>query len=84
MAVAVDFLKAFDAVTLGEDSGGKPNHYGEMQRFVLPRTHLVVSCSTRYFSLVDGDPPSLKPDRQVPVYMQDYLQGRDPLMDALQ
>ncbi|MFH0758373.1 MAG: hypothetical protein V2B15_13880 [Bacteroidota bacterium] len=80
---AVEFMETFQAVVVGEDSGGKPNHYGEIERFVLPRTNLVISCSTRFFSLVAGDPPAIHPDISAPLSFTDFMNGVDPALEAV-
>ncbi len=80
---AVDLIQTFQVVVVGEDSGGKPNHYGEIERFVLPRTHLVVSCSTQYISLLDNDPPAIQADIQTPIFFKDYIKGVDPALEAV-
>jgi hypothetical protein len=80
---ALDLAKAFEVVIMGENSGGKPNHYGEVNRFVLPRSNLVVSCSTRYFTLLDDDPPAIIPDIYTPDTFAGYMKGIDPAFDAI-
>lgn len=40
---------------IGEPSGGKPNCYGEILKFQLPNSKLVVSYSTKYYKLIDDD-----------------------------
>jgi hypothetical protein len=80
---AVDFMETFQVVLVGEDSGGKPNHYGEIERFVLPRSNLVISCSTRYFTLVAGDPPAIHPDISAPMSFTDFMNGLDPALEAV-
>lgn len=80
---SVDFMKRAKVVIIGEETGGRPNHYGEVKRFVLPESRLVVSYPTRYFSLLDTDPPTLKPEIITPLYFDDYLKGRDTAMEAV-
>ncbi len=36
----LDFIKLTDAVLVGEGTGGRPNHYGEVKRLVLPESNL--------------------------------------------
>ncbi len=71
-----------DAVTVGEPTGGRPNHFGEVRRFVLPETGLVVNYPTRYHQLVEGDPPAIRPDVEVPLYFRDYMSGIDAFLQA--
>ncbi len=71
-------------VTLvGEASGGKPNHFGEVRSFKLPNSGLLVQYSTRYGRMMWGDDPlSLEPDNRVDATMGDILAGRDPALEA--
>jgi len=80
---AVDVMKTFNPVVVGENTGGKPNHFGEVHRFVLTTSNLVVSYSTKYFTLLEEDPPTLMPDIQAPDKFKEYMQGRDPAMEAI-
>ena len=79
----VDFINSAEVVIIGEETGGRPNHYGEVKRFVLPESRLVVSYSTRYFSLLEENPSTITPEILAPISFQDYLMGRDPAMEAV-
>jgi hypothetical protein len=83
-------MNAFDlkartrAVLVGEPTGGKPNHYGQVSSFILPTSRVRVFHSTRFFRLTsDSDPPSLLPDVPVEVRSRDYFEGRDPVLEAV-
>jgi len=71
-----------DAVTVGEPTGGRPNHFGEVRRFVLPETGLVVNYPTCYHRLAEGDPPTIRPDIEVPLCFRDYMSGIDAFLQA--
>jgi hypothetical protein len=80
---ALDLKKKTAAVFYGEPTGGKPNHYGEVQTLTLPHLGLRVSYSTKYFRYVEGDEPSLTPDVLVETGLDDYLALRDPVLEAI-
>jgi hypothetical protein len=80
---AVDLMKTFNVVLVGEESGGSPNHFGEVERFVLPRSFLVVNCSTEYIEMLEDSPPSLIPAIGTPTTFSDYMMGVDPAMEAI-
>jgi hypothetical protein len=80
---AVDYLKYPGAVSVGEETGGKPNHFGQVRRFVLPESGLIVSHSTIYFPLLEEDPGSLVPDVKARVSMELYMKGLDPAYEAV-
>lgn len=79
---AVDLRKSTPAVFFGEPTGGKPNHYGELQSFRLPESGLGVTYSIQYFRVVEGDPASILPDTAVELTLADYLAKADPVLDA--
>ena len=80
---AVDFMKYDGVLVVGEETGGKPNHFGDVRRFVLPESGLIISHSTRYFQLLDEDPLSLSPDLEAPETYPQYLEGIDPALEAV-
>jgi hypothetical protein len=76
-------MKNADVVLVGEETSGKPNYFGEVDRFVLPESRLIVSYPTRYFSLLDEDLPTLHPDLVTPLGFEQYMKGIDPAMEAV-
>jgi C-terminal processing protease CtpA/Prc len=80
---AVDFMKYAGVVVVGEESGGRPNHFGEVRRFVLPESGLIVSHSTRYFALMEEDLPAISPDIDAPETYEQYIEGVDPALEAV-
>jgi len=79
---ALDLRKETPAVVFGEPSGGKPNHFGEVQAMRLPESGLTVSFSTKYFQVVPGDPEAIVPDVLVEHTFADYRAKSDPVLDA--
>lgn len=77
---ALELRREVGAVITGEPTGGKPNHFGEVQTFKLPNSGLLVSYSTKFFQEVDGDPDSLHPDLLVEPSFSDYKSGLDPVL----
>ena len=75
---SIELQKMVNPIFIGEPSGGKPNHYGEVKSFFLPNSHLKVRYSSNYFSWVEGDPPSIIPNISMPISSEDLLQGHDP------
>lgn len=80
---ALDFRNRTEATLVGEPTGGRPNHYGEVRTFALPNSKLVVSYSTKYFKQSREDTPSLMPDLTVELTSADYFAGRDPVIEAI-
>jgi len=80
---AIDVIKTLNPLVVGEESGGKPNDFGEMKRFVLTTSNLVVTYSTKYFSLVEDDPPAILPDIPVSQSYKSYITGIDEAMEVI-
>jgi len=79
---ALDLKKDTPAVFIGEPTGGKPNHYGELQALRLPVSGPAVTYSTKYFRVVEGDPESITPDIQIELDFDAHRGKSDPALDA--
>ena len=80
---AVEMDTKTKATLIGEPTGGRPNHYGEVGRFKLKNSGLTVIFSKKYHKLLaDEDPESLMPDIAVPFNAADFFSGRDPYLKA--
>lgn len=83
MFAAVDFRDRLHAILVGEPTGNKPNHYGDLRYFLLPNSNLRVNYSTKHFHLIKyADPSTLEPDIFTPQSLNDFLAGRDPVLEA--
>ncbi len=80
---ALELKKETPAVFAGEPTGGKPNHFGEVQMFGLPNSKLAVTYSVKYFKYLEDDPDSLVPEIPVEMTLRDYLEKADPVLDAV-
>lgn len=70
------------ATLVGEPTGGKPSHFGEIRSLELPNSRIKINYSTKYFKSTD-DGPSLMPDLIVEQTSKDYFSGRDPVLSAI-
>jgi hypothetical protein len=70
------------AILIGEPTGGKPNHFGQLNRFPLPHSGLTISHSTRWFQKVEGDPDAVHPDVLIPWRSEPLFGGQDQVLDA--
>jgi hypothetical protein len=77
------FAPSASATFVGEASGGKPNHYGDVGSFVLPRSGYRVQCSTKHFTFWPSEADALEPAISAPPTWADYLSGRDPALEAV-
>lgn len=81
---ATEMKLATQATFVGEPSGGKPNHYGEVRSLVLPNSGLSVRYSTKYFQKIkESDPPSVMPAIEIEPTFDDWSNGRDPVLEAI-
>lgn len=78
---AMDFKRLTNAVFIGEETAGKPNHFGEVKSFQLPHSELNVSYSTKYFKRSDEEVQTLKPDVVIEPGFADFKQGIDPVYE---
>jgi C-terminal processing protease CtpA/Prc len=79
---AISLRRNTEALFVGEPTGGKPNHFGEVRQFTLPFSRLQVSYSTKYFTHSDQDTPSFMPDILVDMSPEDYFTGKDPVLET--
>lgn len=82
MSNAHQFRDRCGAVLIGEPTGGKPNHFGQLGSFTLPNSGLTVHHSTKYFHKVEGDPDAVYPDVLVGITSNDFFSGKDPVLDT--
>lgn len=81
---ALDFKGYLDAYLIGTATMGKPNHFGEVRIFELPNSSLKVSYSTNYFKLLENrDPDALYPDITVETEFEDFLNGKDTILEMI-
>ena len=78
---AIEFKMMTKGIFVGEATGGKPNHYGEVRNFKLPNSGLQIYYSTRYFKEVPEDTNTIEPDVAVTSSFEDYAHGIDPALD---
>jgi hypothetical protein len=86
---ATEVERTTDARFAGEAMGGSPNLYGDVHRVDLPNSGLAVFIATRYWtrywqkSTADDRRITIEPDLEIPLSSEDYLAGRDPVLEAV-
>jgi hypothetical protein len=79
---AIDFRDDAHAILVGEPIGEKPNSYQENDEMTLPQSRIVVSYSTRFYKFLPDDaPPIVTPDKVIAPTWDDFVAGRDPVLD---
>ena len=73
----VKFKNKTNALLVGEPTGGKPNHFGEVMYLNLINTNLKVMYSTQYFKNIEEDFDYIEPDILTNITSVDYLSNLD-------
>ena len=77
----MDFKDKTQAILVGEETWGKPNHFGEIKLMKLPSSGLPVQYSTKYFKRTKLDMKTITPDYTIESSFKDYKEGHDPVYD---
>jgi len=81
---ATDFQESTKAIFVGEETSGKPNHYGEIQSLELPNSKLKLTYSTYYFIRTKKkNINTIKPDFIIEESFDDYVNGIDPVFEFI-
>ena len=76
-----DFLNHTSAITIGEQTSGKLNHFGEVRHFDLPHSQLRIWYSTKYFNIDPKNSNAINPSIGLPITFSDYNNGIDPVYE---
>ena len=73
-----------DATYVGEPSASRGNVYGDSKKIVLPNSRLTVRVSSLYWQQSDprDDRPFIDVNVPAPLTFGDYVEGRDPALEA--
>lgn len=84
-ALNVYYLKYnTEAIFIGEPTGAKPNHFGEVKYLELKSSGLLIRYSTKYYELLEDDKElSFRPDICCEVSFVDYAEGLDRCLVAV-
>lgn len=80
---AIELNNNTDAIFVGEPTGGKPNHYGEVKSFELPNNKINVRYSSKYFKNYDKDIDTFVPDKNIELTIEDYINNVDPVLEYI-
>lgn len=78
---ALDFKRLTAATFVGEETAGKPNHFGEVRSFRLPASGLQINYSTKYFKNWNEDVNTFQPDVVIEPLFSDFTRGIDPVYE---
>lgn len=80
---AIQMKELLGARFVGQNTGGKPNHYGHPKQLTLPRTKLQFTVSTKFFKLSSRTSPTLVPDIKITPQISHFVIGRDATMEKV-
>lgn len=80
---AFELKEAINPIFIGEPTGGKPNHYGELKSFHLPNSGIRIWYSTKYFKFIEEDTDSFYPDVLIERTSEYIIKGIDPVLTYL-
>lgn len=79
---AAQLKESNGAVLVGYPTGQRPNSFGEVKTFSLPKSGLIVGYSTKRFQRAGPDLESLMPDVQVEATAAEFFAGRDIALET--
>ena len=82
MLNALDLKASTKATFIGEPTGSKANHYGEVRSLSLTNISVSMGYSTKYFKRSSDDEDALYPDVFVPLRAEDWFSGKDVFLEA--
>ena len=78
---ASQFHTMTHAILVGDVIGAKPAEYTELRTMHLPRTHLIVGYSVRFYDFAYNKENVIAPDHQARATWEELRQGRDPALE---
>ncbi|WP_368488414.1 peptidase S41 [Clostridium sp. BJN0013] len=80
---AVTLKKETNATFVGEETSGKPNHYGSVKSFILPNSRIQIQYSTQFNKTSTDNSSTFTPDKIIEISIVDYLNKKDPVLNYI-
>jgi hypothetical protein len=80
---AIEISEIPGVIVYGENTGGAPNHLGEVRSTQLPWSGLTVGYPTKYFQRVEGEGATMRPDVYVPMNSGMLFFGENRILDTI-
>lgn len=78
---SVYFKEKTEAIVIGEETSGKPNHFGYVKSFTLPYSNIKVTYSSEFWKLMQKDTNTITPDIIIENSFNDFKNGIDPIFE---
>ncbi|OAA92873.1 S41 family peptidase [Clostridium coskatii] len=79
----MDLKNSTNALLIGEPTGGKPNHFGEVKVIHLSNTNVDIQYSSKYFKTTSKDTDSIYPDVNITLKASSYFNGKDDFLNYI-
>lgn len=73
---AMDLKNGTNTTLVGEATGGKPNHFGEVKQIHLSNTNIDVYYSSNYFKTTSEEVDSIYPDKKLMLKASSFLKEK--------
>lgn len=80
---AMDLKNGTNTILVGEATGGKPNHFGEVKQIHLSNTNIDVYYSSNYFKTTSEEVDSIYPDKKAMLKASSFFKGKDDFIEAI-
>lgn len=80
---AMDMRNKLNCTLIGEPTGGKPNHFGEVKVLHLSNTDVNLYYSSNYFKTSNIDTDSIYPDVDIALKASSYFDGKDDFLNYI-
>ncbi len=77
------FKDKTEATIIGEETSGKPNHFGYVKSFRLPYSEIKVTYSSEFWKLTKDNDVSIVPEIKIESSYIDYKNGIDPVFEYI-
>ncbi|MGB7604827.1 MAG: S41 family peptidase [Lutisporaceae bacterium] len=79
----MDLRNDTEATLIGEPTGGKPNHFGEVKMLHLSNVNIDIYYSSNYFKTTKDNTDSIYPDINIPLKAISYFNGEDDFLSYI-
>jgi hypothetical protein len=80
---ALEISEISGVTVYGENTGGSPNHLGEVRVTELPWSGVQIRYPTKYFQKVEGEGSTMIPDIQIPLTPAMLFNGENRILDSI-
>lgn len=80
---ALEISEIHGITVYGENTGGSPNHLGEVRTTELPWSGIQIGYPTKYFQKVEGEGSTMMPDIQIPLAPAMLFDGENRILNTI-